>query len=1245
MLVSMGREHTLRVLHISDLHARGSMDWRRRRVLGTAWEENLAALRQDGPFDLVCMTGDLAFSGEAAEYAEVTAFLDLTLQSLGVSRDRLFVVPGNHDVRRDTERKAWQQLRGLMNHHDAAAFSKWLAGGKAPRGVQSRFRHAVLRRQIAYRDWLATLGRDTLLPERSPHGRLGYRATLRLPDQPFNIHVMGLDSAWLAGDDGDARNLWLTEDQVMRLATERGEPLPGFRLALVHHPLTDLADGEHCRRLLASPAAGTGPLVDLLLRGHLHETEPETWADPERTLRQLAAGCLYEHDGYSNACIAITVTLDDTGRPLRHALRFRGWSSRGLWFDDNGLYPDTQNGRLVWRLADRPPDNPGPRVSPPRVLIGRETELAELSRLVGHGPVAVCAVQGMPGVGKTYLVDRFADLHADAFPGGYERLVLEPGDTRTADALRDVLRDRLDVTATGSDPWHALAQQLRARRTLVHVENVDSAELATAVAELVRHLDGCPLVVSGRFRDLGRSAGWARIEMAPFEEHAALAQLDAELGSASDSDAAHARRTLVQELGGLPLALHLAAGYLAAGHSVDGFLRKLRSKRLTLAPRDPADPVLHQGKARAILRSTFSLSLDLLREALAGQGNASPFMAGLAALGHAPAAGVGASLGAAITGLSDGDYEDLVVEARALSMLEDVPSRPGAVRMHPLLAELVRADAPHGDVVARMTAWFVGRLPERAHEQGQRWGEIHAEHAALVAWLALVPSADCVRVERAGSAYAWQCGPYLAWAVFCERCLQVVGSDGDRSHALWTLCLVTEGGGDLDRSLAAAEDKVRLDLARGAEREAALARGQIADVLEARGGLDEALRIRREEQLPVYERLGDVRSHAVTQGKIADVLEARGDLDEALRIRREEELPVYERLGDVRERALTQGKIADVLEARGDLDEALRIRREEELPVYERLGDVRSRAVTQGQIADVLQARGDLDEALRLRREEELPVYERLGDVRERAVTQGKIADVLEARGDLDEALRIRREEELSVYERLGDVRLRALTQGKIADVLEARGDLDEALRIRREEELPVYERLGDVRLRAVTQGQIADVLEARGDLDEALRIRREEELPVYERLGDVRSRAVTQGKIADVLQARGDLDEALRIRREEELPVYERLGDVRARAVTQGQIADVLEARGDLEEALRIRREEELPVYERLGARRDLAIGRANLAKLYLHRQVPGDRERATKLLRRALADARAMQLAAADMIQAFMRKHGIDA
>lgn len=210
--------------------------------------------------------------------------------------------------------------------------------------------------------------------------------------------------------------------------------------------------------------------------------------------------------------------------------------------------------------------------------------------------------------------------------------------------------------------------------------------------------------------------------------------------------------------------------------------------------------------------------------------------------------------------------------------------------------------------------------------------------------------------------------------------------------------------GDLQRSIGQPEDAER-SYARALtalasmddRRRRATARGRIADLLEARGELDQALRIRTEDQLPVYERLGDVRSLAITRGRIADILQTRGELDEALRVRTEDELPVYERLGDVRLAAITKGRIADILQVRGELDEALRIRTEEQLPVFERLGDVRSVAITKGRIAGILQARGELDEALRIRTDEEIPVYERLGDKQSLAAATSQVAQLRQA--------------------------------------------------------------------------------------------------------------------------------------------------------------------------------------------------------------------------------------------------------
>ncbi|WP_437493492.1 metallophosphoesterase [Sorangium sp. So ce1014] len=1121
------REHRLRVLHISDLHVRGPREtegWRRRRVLGEAWERNLDDLVEDGiPIDLVCFTGDVANHGTPEEYGPATEFVEAMLGRLHVSKERFFVVPGNHDIHRKTNQAAWKKLRALLLDVPAIERSRWLRGGDTPRGLRDKQREQVLERGAAFRAWLSSIGREALLPDRSLHRRLGY--CVRVAGWPFDVQVIGLDSAWLCGDTADSGNLLLTEDQVARHVTgEDGKTLPGFRLALMHHPLTDLRDADSCRDLLARH-------VDLVLRGHLHLEELAAWAGPGQVLRQVAAGCLYEGDlanTWRNACHLFDVTLDDEGKPKRYDVRLRGFSDRGtgFWFDDGGLYPEAPIGRLGWEL--RPPSVPPPSsCARGRVFVGRREELRRIAEALlpsagERKPAAICAIQGMPGVGKSYLAEQFRIDRAVDFPGGTVLIALQPEESRAADPLSTALlgriADRLLLRTRPEEMAARVRDRLRAPLTLLHVENVDSEAAAGAVVRLARWLRGCPMIVTGRYKGLGNDADWVRVPVAEFDEPTALEQIEAELPPERVRGKREELGRLVRELGRLPLALHLAAGYLReGGYDAGTFLAELRRSGFDLDPNHPGDRLFQEDPRRANLHRTFSLSLALLNRQL--RDDADALVAGLLALGHAPLGGFGRSLGEALAGLSAVDFGRLMNAAGKLSLVMPAEEREDdAWRIHPLLAEWLQRGADEAAVLGRMTEWFVKRLREQAE---QPWKEVTCEAGALSAWLGWVSGEDVVRVERAGSQYAIQNGPFHVWMEFCARGLGERNDPKEQSDLLWTLANVAQRMGAMDSAADAAERKLEVDRARGDERGAALAVSCRADIFEARGQLDEALRIRREEELPVFERLGDVRSRAVTLGKIADIFEARGQLDEALRIRREEELPVYERLGDVRSRAVTLGKIADIFEARGQLDEALRIRREEELPVYERLGDVRSRAVTLGKIADIAQARGQLDEALRIRREEQLPVYERLGDVRSRAVTLGKIADIAQVRGQLDEALRIRREEELPVYERLGDVRSRAVTLGKIADIAQARGQLDEALRIRREEQLPVYERLGDVRSRAVTLGKIADIAQARGQLDEALRIRREEELPVFERLGATRDILIARVDIALNLLAR----------------------------------------------------------------------------------------------------------------------------
>jgi len=71
-----------------------------------------------------------------------------------------------------------------------------------------------------------------------------------------------------------------------------------------------------------------------------------------------------------------------------------------------------------------------------------------------------------------------------------------------------------------------------------------------------------------------------------------------------------------------------------------------------------------------------------------------------------------------------------------------------------------------------------------------------------------------------------------------------------------------------------------------------------------------------------------VRERAVTMGRIAGILQAGGRFDEALKILKEDELPVYERLGYVHELLVGRTNLAITFLRRaqeGDRGEALEL--------------------------------------------------------------------------------------------------------------------------------------------------------------------------------------------------------------------------------------------------------------------------------------------------------------------------------
>jgi predicted phosphodiesterase len=304
----------IRILHLSDFHFSTRSQWDADPILRALAGFIAADAAENALYpDLVIITGDLAQSGKRNEYALARQWLEdlwphLTRDpATPLPSDRLLLVPGNHDV-------DWNLIEpGARDAHQA------LLAAKTQDAVTDRLkskdtRELLFKRHAAYLrfhgDWLK---QRQSLP--------WWQRRIRLHNQ--DLHVAGLDSAWLAGGDDDSRLLLGTYQINQTVLHPKGEGGCDWRIALLHHPWASLAefDRNDAQRTLHRHR-------DLILRGHLHE--PDLFrivpADPRRSCIEAAAGCCYSGKPYPNAFQWVELHRD----PRRVLFHFRCWN-QGDW--------------------------------------------------------------------------------------------------------------------------------------------------------------------------------------------------------------------------------------------------------------------------------------------------------------------------------------------------------------------------------------------------------------------------------------------------------------------------------------------------------------------------------------------------------------------------------------------------------------------------------------------------------------------------------------------------------------------------------------------------------------------------------------------------------------------------------------------------------------------------------------------------------------------------------------------------
>lgn len=757
--------------------------------------------------------------------------------------------------------------------------------------------------------------------------------------------------------------------------------------------------------------------------------------------------------------------------------------------------------QILQRLEERPP--PAPAVVynslPPdtAAFTGRAGQIAQIigqvtQAAVHGGVVAIHAIDGMPGVGKTALAVHVAHRLAGHFPDRqlFVSLHGHSADRQPADPTA-VLASLL--AGDGVDPrrlpesldelsalWRS---RMAARRALLVL---DDAAAGDQITPLLPGTAGCLVLVTSRRQlgDLPYAVSDISLDVLPPDEAVTMFQRLSPRAAADDDQVAHA----VALVGYLPLAISLLARVYSnhRAWSLDDLIRETRARLSALAPEDDT------------VAAAFALSYRTLPP---------PRQRFFRLLSLHPGSDLDPYCAAALTESSvqqASEHLDALHSDRLLA--EPVYRRYGTHDLIRTYAQTLAAasDPPeerdgalgraldYYQHTAQSASALVARLPQHPPTgPAPTYAPDLRTPQEARAWL---------RVERANLEAAFNEAVSQGWdrrtVALSAALASVLRTDGPWPRALTVHAAAAAAAGRLADQ--------------GGQAGALTESGALRRLT---GDYSDAMRDQRTALL-LYRELGDRRGQAIALAELGSVRLLTGDFPGAAEDQRAA-LELFEQLGERRGQASVLTDLGQIHKVTGDDLGAVR-NLAAALEHYRGLGDLFGQAVVLTRLGSTRLSTGDYPGAVRdLQAAFEL--YRDLGNDQGQAGAMAELGVARRLAGDLPGAMR-NLEQAVQLFRETGARGNEAWALNHYAAAFAAAGNVDralavysDALRLAREVEQPDDEAFA---LEGVGEGLIASGAIDRGTahLNQALEI--------FERLGMRPDVERLQSRVADITAA-----------------------------------------------------------------------------------------------------------------------------